>query len=162
MPASTSGRGADAVTIERVVAYLGKRDGIDKLLKLAKYATGLGAEVRPDGERRLRDLETALSLSRKAFRLGKFLGNLQKIRDLGERERKRRAEALELRKKDDGKGEADRAIAETENYFLSRRAFLALSLIANSSEGLYYFLDQMQVSGLSRHIPFLAAAAPSP
>jgi len=27
---------------------------------------------------------------------------------------------------------------------LSRRAFLALSLIANSSEGLYYFLDQMQ------------------
>ena len=45
-------------------------------------------------------METALSLSRKAFRLGKFLGNLQKIRDLGERERKRRAEALELRKKD--------------------------------------------------------------
>ena len=42
MPASTSGRGADAVTIERVVAYLGKRDGIDKLLKFAKYATGLG------------------------------------------------------------------------------------------------------------------------
>ena len=67
-----------------------------------------------------------------------------------------------MRKKDDGKGEADRAIAETENYFLSRRAFLALSLIANSSEGLYYFLDQMQVSGLSRHTPFLAAAAPSP
>ena len=45
----------------RTVSFLSKRDGIDKLLKLAKYLSSLGIEVEAGGkganQSGLRDLE---------------------------------------------------------------------------------------------------------
>mmetsp|Transcript_5066 Transcript_5066/g.15190 ORF Transcript_5066/g.15190 Transcript_5066/m.15190 type:complete len:241 (-) Transcript_5066:1574-2296(-) len=145
MPSSSKGK------VDKTVAFLSKRDGIDKVLKLAKYLSSLGVELSHGGEGggassggrgggKLKDLESALSLSRKAFRLGKFLGNVNKLVELRERERKRAEDAA---RREVGKGDGFRKLVE-ENYFLSRRTFLVLSLVNNCSEGLYYFLDQLQ------------------
>ena len=156
--------------VGRTVSFLSKRDGIDKLLKLAKYLSSLGIEVGAGGkganQSGLRDLEKALSLSRKAFRLGKFLGNVNKLAKLRERERRRaelrarmrREQEQERRSASSSSSSSAVATATTkeefrclveENYFLSRRAFVLLSLVSNCSEGAYYFLDQIQVSELA-------------
>ena len=54
--------------VGRTVSFLSKRDGIDKLLKLAKYLSSLGIEVEAGGkganQSGLRDLDKAFSLSR--------------------------------------------------------------------------------------------------
>ena len=157
--------------VGRTVSFLSKRDGIDKLLKLAKYLSALGVEVGAGGNGAnlsgLRDLEKALSLSRKAFRLGKFLGNVNKLAKLRERERRRaelrarmRREQEQERRSASSSSSSSSAVATAttkeefrclveENYFLSRRAFVLLSLVSNCSEGAYYFLDQIQVSELA-------------
>ena len=107
---SSKGRRSIESSIEDAVTFLSKRDGIDKLLKAAKYVTSLGIALDLDqlnntiqnqksasleekggrGSGKLDKLEAALSLSRKAFRLGKFLGNLKKCLAILERAREGR------------------------------------------------------------------------
>ncbi|CAA6653567.1 unnamed protein product [Spirodela intermedia] len=66
-------------------AYLAKRDGVDKLLKISRYATKIllaapsvreAAELGP----RLKAFESSVGVSRKAFRLGKFVQDLNALR----------------------------------------------------------------------------------
>lgn len=58
--------------------FLKKREGIDKVLKLTRYASKLAGHQLGDGSElgaRLKLLDSHLGVTRKAFRLGKFLGN---------------------------------------------------------------------------------------
>ena len=154
---SSKGRRSIESSIEDAVTFLSKRDGIDKLLKAAKYVTSLGIALDLDqlnntiqnqksasleekggrGPGKLDKLEAALSLSRKAFRLGKFLGNLKKCLAILERAREGREKSQQERDATKDGGFVER---QTD-----QRALLMLSVIFNCSEGLYYFLDQIQV-----------------
>ena len=75
--------------LERTVGFLEKRDGVDKVLKIARYSVRLllatGAVTSPAATRALKDTERGLGSSRKAYRIGKFLrcvGALRKQRRL--------------------------------------------------------------------------------
>ncbi|MQM13594.1 hypothetical protein Taro_046517 [Colocasia esculenta] len=66
-------------------AYLARRDGVDKLLKISRYAAKIllaspsvrgAAEIGP----RLKAFESSVGVSRKAFRLGKFVQDLNAFR----------------------------------------------------------------------------------
>jgi len=153
---SSKGRRSIESSIEDAVTFLSKRDGIDKLLKAAKYVTSLGIALDLDqlnntiqnqksasleekggrGSGKLDKLEAALSLSRKALRLGKFLGNLKKCLAILERAREGREKSQQERDATKDGGFVER---QTD-----QRALLMLSVIFNCSEGLYYFLDQIQ------------------
>jgi hypothetical protein len=132
--------------LNQTVSFLSKRDGLDKVLKLGKYLSGLGIELNKKKNSALQGvaqvggggvdwskLESALSLSRKAFRLGKFLNNVKKCR------------AILAETETDGKkkGEDSSSASEDERR-RSRSVLLTLSLLFNLSEGAYYFLDQFQ------------------
>ncbi|XP_020108343.1 peroxisomal membrane protein 11-3-like [Ananas comosus] len=64
-------------------AYLARRDGVDKLLKIARYAAKI-ALSSPSGAGtlapRLKAFESSVGLSRKAFRLGKFVQDVNALR----------------------------------------------------------------------------------
>ncbi|KAI3761190.1 hypothetical protein L1987_51601 [Smallanthus sonchifolius] len=60
-------------------AYLSKRDGVDKLLKISRYATNSITPTHPL-HRRLKAFESSVGLSRKAFRLGKFIQDVNSFR----------------------------------------------------------------------------------
>ena len=65
-------------TLDKLVVFLAKRDGIDKLVKTFQYVSKLahwGAESSslPGLAQRAKSWETASGLSRKAFRSGRFL-----------------------------------------------------------------------------------------
>ena len=100
------------------------------------------------GPLKLDQLEAALSLSRKAFRLGKFLSNVKKCQKLLAKASQGSGQGAGKRKVESGGHSAERSAAaalvpahlDDEDSSL----MLALSLIFNCSEGLYYFLDQMQ------------------
>ncbi|KAF5468429.1 hypothetical protein F2P56_012581 [Juglans regia] len=99
--------------LHHLEAYLAKRDGVDKLLKISRYATKiiLASSVLPETltlTGRLKSFETSVGLSRKAFRLGKFVQDLNALRN---------------------------------SHFDSKQE-LVLSIIANGGEGLYYFVEQ--------------------
>lgn len=99
--------------LDRSVAFLQKRDGIDKLLKILRYSVQLllsTSVLDPSSERRkkLKSFETSVGVSRKALRLGKFLQDLNDLR---------RAPSL----------------ATVEGV---------LELIASGGEGVYYFAEQ--------------------
>mmetsp|Transcript_7047 Transcript_7047/g.11996 ORF Transcript_7047/g.11996 Transcript_7047/m.11996 type:complete len:318 (+) Transcript_7047:31-984(+) len=73
----------NADTIDRVVAYLQKREGIDKTLKLIRYTSRLVAAVSPkDSERQktFATFEKSVGVSRKAYRVGKFLQGFNALR----------------------------------------------------------------------------------
>ncbi|EYU45116.1 hypothetical protein MIMGU_mgv1a023225mg [Erythranthe guttata] len=58
--------------------YLAKRDGVDKLLKISRYATKIVIasavlDHSPPLTARLKSFESSVGVSRKAFRLGKFI-----------------------------------------------------------------------------------------
>ncbi|KAF7837454.1 peroxisomal membrane protein 11A [Senna tora] len=94
-------------------AYLAKRDGVDKLLKISRYATKviLASSViqgNPTLSLRLKTFESSVGVSRKAFRLGKFVQDLNALRN----------------SRSDSKQE------------------WVLSIIAYGGEGLYYFVEQ--------------------
>lgn len=97
-------------------AYLAKRDGVDKLLKISRYATKiiLSSSVLPDHAlpltRRLKSFESSVGLSRKAFRLGKFIQNINALR-----------------------------ASRVENSTSHR---LILDILAYGGEGIYYFVEQ--------------------
>lgn len=71
--------------LEKTVAFLAKRDGIDKTLKIIRYSAKLALAVSPSNaglRDKLSDLESSIGTSRKAYRLGKFLQNINAIRKM--------------------------------------------------------------------------------
>lgn len=63
---------------EHLEAYLAKRDGVDKVLKIARYSAKIilaSSVVSKDAllAKRLKDFDASVGVSRKAFRLGKFI-----------------------------------------------------------------------------------------
>ncbi|CAK9135151.1 unnamed protein product [Ilex paraguariensis] len=98
-------------TVDKLVIFLAKRDGIDKLVKTFQYVSKLlhwHVEVtRPDIARRAKQWEVASGLSRKAFRTGRFLTGFNAIR------------------RNPG----------------STSAFQLLSILANAGEMVYFFFD---------------------
>lgn len=71
-------------TLDKLVVFLAKRDGIDKLVKTFQYVSKLahwGAESSlPEFAKRAKSWETASGLSRKAFRSGRFLTGFNALR----------------------------------------------------------------------------------
>ena len=70
--------------IDKLVLFLAKRDGIDKLVKTFQYVGKLGHYRLESGNPQLADrfkkLEVAAGLSRKAFRTGRFLTGFNVLR----------------------------------------------------------------------------------
>ncbi|KAG0500053.1 hypothetical protein HPP92_000125 [Vanilla planifolia] len=95
-------------------AYLARRDGIDKLLKISRYAAriALASALPPETlATRLKAFESSVGLSRKAFRLGKFVQDIN----------------------------AFRAAAAGSTSTVD----LLLSAAAYGGDGVYYFLEQL-------------------
>ncbi|EAZ31457.1 hypothetical protein OsJ_15594 [Oryza sativa Japonica Group] len=71
-------------TLDKLVVFLAKRDGIDKLVKTFQYVSKLAhwaAESSSPGlAGRAKNWETSAGLSRKAFRTGRFLTGLNGLR----------------------------------------------------------------------------------
>ncbi|XP_015884616.3 peroxisomal membrane protein 11A [Ziziphus jujuba] len=99
--------------LNHLEAYLAKRDGVDKLLKISRYTTKiiLASSALPETlpvTGRLKSFESSVGVSRKAFRLGKFVQDVNALRS---------------------------------SHFDSKGEIL-LSVIAYGGEGLYYFVEQ--------------------
>ncbi|KAF2324521.1 hypothetical protein GH714_015023 [Hevea brasiliensis] len=99
--------------LNHLEAYLAKRDGVDKLLKISRYASKivLASSALPESlilTQRLKSFESSVGLSRKAFRLGKFVQDLNALRN---------------------------------SHFHSKQEIF-LAIIAYGGEGLYYFVEQ--------------------
>ncbi|KAG4934443.1 hypothetical protein JHK87_048445 [Glycine soja] len=100
--------------LNHVEAYLAKRDGVDKLLKISRYtaklilATSLLQSNNRTLSHRLKSFESSVGVSRKAFRLGKFVQDLN-------------------------------ALKTTHPH---SNLDLFLSVLAYGGEGLYYFVEQ--------------------
>ncbi|KAF9602437.1 hypothetical protein IFM89_027566 [Coptis chinensis] len=71
-------------TVDKLVIFLAKRDGIDKLVKTFQYVSKLVhwhvETSHPDGAQRAKQWEVASGLSRKAFRTGRFLTGFNALR----------------------------------------------------------------------------------
>ncbi|KAL0913044.1 hypothetical protein M5K25_016475 [Dendrobium thyrsiflorum] len=71
-------------TVDKLVIFLAKRDGIDKLVKTFQYVSKLvhyrAEPIHPDLARRAKLWEVASGLSRKAFRSGRFLSGFNALR----------------------------------------------------------------------------------
>ncbi|KFK29076.1 hypothetical protein AALP_AA7G085700 [Arabis alpina] len=100
--------------LNHLETYLAKRDGVDKLLKISRYATKiiLSTSLIPETSQslttRLKTFESNVGISRKAFRLGKFVQDIN---------------ALRISRWDSNQD-------------------LLLVLVAYGGEGLYYFVEQ--------------------
>ncbi|CAL1354795.1 unnamed protein product [Linum trigynum] len=70
--------------VDKLVTFLAKRDGIDKLVKTFQYVSKLVhyhvEPTRPDLAGRFKQWEVASGLSRKAFRTGRFLTGFNALR----------------------------------------------------------------------------------
>ncbi|KAL0030088.1 hypothetical protein WJX79_006130 [Trebouxia sp. C0005] len=82
--AMTKRKGPD--TLDKTVTYLAKRDGIDKVLKVIRYSTKLALATALKNDSgdlavRLKEFETSIGTSRKAYRLGKWLSDLNTLRN---------------------------------------------------------------------------------
>ncbi|KAJ9678960.1 hypothetical protein PVL29_021005 [Vitis rotundifolia] len=71
-------------TVDKLVIFLAKRDGIDKLVKTFQYVSKLVhwhvEAAHPDAAQRAKQWEVAAGLSRKAFRSGRFLTGFNALR----------------------------------------------------------------------------------
>ncbi|XP_019449935.1 PREDICTED: peroxisomal membrane protein 11B-like [Lupinus angustifolius] len=71
-------------TCDKLVIFLAKRDGIDKLVKTFQYVSKLVnwhvEATQPDIANRFKQWEVASGLSRKAFRTGRFLTGFNALR----------------------------------------------------------------------------------
>ncbi|XP_042485248.1 peroxisomal membrane protein 11B-like [Macadamia integrifolia] len=71
-------------TVDKLVIFLAKRDGIDKLVKTFQYVSKLVhwhvETTHPDIAQRFRKWEVSSGLSRKAFRTGRFLTGFNALR----------------------------------------------------------------------------------
>ncbi|EFJ04484.1 hypothetical protein SELMODRAFT_138612 [Selaginella moellendorffii] len=101
--------------LDRLVIFLAKRDGIDKLVKTLQYTGKLShwhlsrrskRSSVPNLATRAKALEVSCGLARKAFRLGRWLSGLNNLR------------------------------APAPNL-----PFLALAILANAGEMVYFFFD---------------------
>ncbi|KAK9136389.1 hypothetical protein Syun_015719 [Stephania yunnanensis] len=104
--------GGDREISDRIEAYLAKRDGVDKLLKISRYASKIIIasslfESQPLNSK-LKSFESSVGVTRKALRLGKFLQSFNALK-----------KSSELK---------------------SKRDFMAS--VASGGEGLYYFVEQ--------------------
>ncbi|KAJ1297515.1 hypothetical protein BS78_01G382200 [Paspalum vaginatum] len=83
-PAPAADRPLPRDFLAHLEAYLARRDGVDKLLKISCYAARLllaaGPPLAPAASARLRSFESSVGLSRKAFRVGKFVHSLNALR----------------------------------------------------------------------------------
>ncbi|KAL8514623.1 hypothetical protein ACS0TY_013633 [Phlomoides rotata] len=81
-PAKSSSQNKDFLT--HLEVYLSKRDGVDKLLKISRYASKIivASSLLPHEPliSRLRSFESSVGISRKAFRLGKFVQDVNALR----------------------------------------------------------------------------------
>ena len=73
--------------LDRVVLFLQKRDGTDKTLKVARYTVKilLATSFRDSTSEtavRLKNFESSVGVSRKAFRIGKFLQDVNILRKM--------------------------------------------------------------------------------
>ncbi|XP_072986485.1 peroxisomal membrane protein 11-4 [Typha latifolia] len=72
--------------VDKLVVFLAKRDGIDKLVKTFQYVSKLAHwhadSTLPDFAKRAKNWEVAAGLSRKAFRTGRFLTGFNALRHL--------------------------------------------------------------------------------
>lgn len=69
--------------LDKTVQFLQKREGIDKTLKIIRYTSRLIAAVSPPGSeqrKRFEALQSSVGTSRKAYRLGKFLQDVNGLR----------------------------------------------------------------------------------
>ncbi|KAI3464993.1 hypothetical protein Pfo_021656 [Paulownia fortunei] len=111
-PAKPPSKNKDFLT--HLEIYLAKRDGVDKLLKISRYATKIIlASSLLDQEplvTRLRSFESSVGASRKAFRLGKFIQDVNALR--------------------------------TTPFASHFQLNFVISVIAYGGEGLYYFIEQ--------------------
>ena len=103
--------------LNHLEAYLAKRDGVDKLLKISRYTSKLilSSSILPHSHpltRRLKSFESSVGLSRKAFRLGKFIQDVNALRSSAQEQNR-------------------------DNHFYF------LSLLAYGGEGIYYFVEQI-------------------
>ncbi|XP_022144177.1 peroxisomal membrane protein 11A [Momordica charantia] len=110
-PASSAEKHRDF--LNHLEAYLAKRDGVDKLLKISRYATKiiLSSSAVPESlalTDRLKSFESTVGVSRKAFRLGKFVQDLNALRN---------------------------------SHFESTQE-IVLAVVAYGGEGFYYFVEQ--------------------
>ncbi|XP_019191667.1 PREDICTED: peroxisomal membrane protein 11B [Ipomoea nil] len=100
-------------TVDKLVIFLAKRDGIDKLVKTFQYVSKLVnwriEKSHPELAHRAKLWEVASGLSRKAFRSGRFLTGFNALR---------------------------RSPGPTP-------AFRLLALLANSGEMVYFFFDHI-------------------
>ncbi|PON56280.1 Peroxisomal biogenesis factor [Parasponia andersonii] len=71
-------------TVDKLVIFLAKRDGIDKLVKTFQYVSKLvhwhAESTNPNIAQRAKQWEVASGLSRKAFRSGRFLTGFNALR----------------------------------------------------------------------------------
>ncbi|PON87876.1 Peroxisomal biogenesis factor [Trema orientale] len=71
-------------TVDKLVIFLAKRDGIDKLVKTFQYVSKLvhwhAESTNPNIAQRAKQWEVASGLSRKAFRTGRFLTGFNALR----------------------------------------------------------------------------------
>ncbi|XP_054816865.1 peroxisomal membrane protein 11-4 [Prosopis cineraria] len=71
-------------TVDKLVIFLAKRDGIDKLVKTFQYVSKLAnwrmEATHPDMAKKFKNWEVSSGLSRKAFRTGRFLTGLNLLR----------------------------------------------------------------------------------
>ncbi|KAJ6712250.1 PEROXISOMAL BIOGENESIS FACTOR 11 [Salix purpurea] len=71
-------------TVDKLVIFLAKRDGIDKLVKTFQYVSKLGhwhvETTHPDAATRFKQWEVSSGLGRKAFRTGRFLTGFNALR----------------------------------------------------------------------------------
>ncbi|CAN6295383.1 unnamed protein product [Urochloa humidicola] len=83
-PAPAPARPPSRDFLAHLEAYLARRDGVDKLLKISRYSARLalaaGPPLPPAAAARLKAFESSVGLSRKAFRLGKFVQSLNELR----------------------------------------------------------------------------------
>eukprot|EP00879_Flechtneria_rotunda_P005159 GHRR01005441.1.p1 GENE.GHRR01005441.1~~GHRR01005441.1.p1 ORF type:complete len:244 (+),score=99.20 GHRR01005441.1:182-913(+) len=69
--------------LDKTIAFLQKREGIDKTLKIIRYTSRLIAAISPPGSdtrKRFEALQSSVGTSRKAYRLGKFLQDVNGLR----------------------------------------------------------------------------------
>jgi Peroxisomal biogenesis factor 11 (PEX11) len=122
-------------TVDKLVIFLAKRDGIDKLVKTFQYVSKLAhwhvEPTHPDLAQRAKNWEVASGLSRKAFRTGRFLTGFNALR--------RSPGATPL--------------------------FRTLSIFANAGEMVYFFFDHflwvsrigLLDASLARRMSFISA-----
>eukprot|EP00899_Mesostigma_viride_P002026 jgi/Mesvir1/11824/Mv00176-RA.1 len=83
----------DSKTLDTVVGFLAKRDGIDKVVKLARYVGRLQAYylLKRDAQsvwgKAFDQFENHCAIGRKAYRLGKFLGPLSELKSVNRRDK---------------------------------------------------------------------------